>query len=501
MGESSSMWQAFISQPLVLGGAIVALIVYRYAAARIRRLPVIPLGLFILYLLLRLVMVALPERIEEARLYRWAEVIAAILLYCAIVRLLFALLVDYLRQWRKKPPVPKITRDFVLLAAYALIAIVMLRTRGNVNLLGLVTTSAVLTAILGLAAQNTLGNLFAGLSIQMERPYRIGDWIRFGDQAGRVVAIGWKSTRIHTFEDELVFIPNLDIAKSTVKNYSRPTPRHIMRIEIGVEYGAAPDRVRQVLLDIVRQDRRVLKIPPPDLRAMDYDDFAIRYQLRFAYEDYGISQRLKADITNRIWYALRRAGIRIPFPIRDVHHRHVERQFETRQLEKIRERARLDLDRVPILEPLSSEERAKLAQGMAIEEYGDGEVVVRQGKPGDSLYIVHRGNCDVMVQMGEAPPSKVATLAPPAFFGEMSLLTGEARTATVQAKGEITVFSIGKGLFSEILAANPGVSDELAKALAKRQNELAELAGRQREDEAKQASRLVKRIKAFFGIR
>ena len=500
MGGAYDLLKAFFSQPLAIAGVIVALIIYRYAAPRIRRLPVIPLGLLILYLALRLVLVALPEEIEEARLYRWAEVAAATLLYCAVVRLIFALIVDYWRQWRRKPPVPKITRDFILIAAYAIIAVVMLRTRGDVNFLGLITTSAVLTAIVGLAAQNTLGNLFAGLSIQMERPYRIGDWIQFGGHEGRVIGIGWKSTRIRTFEDELVFIPNLDIVKSTVKNFSRPTPKHIMTIEIGVEYGAAPDRVRSILLEVIKQDPRVLKAPPPELRVMNYDDFAIRYQLRFPYEDYGTSLKLKADITNRIWYALRRAGIRIPFPIRDVHHRHVERTFEVRQLERIREKARLDLDRVPILEPLSSEERTKLAQGMAIEEYGDGEVVVRQGRPGDSLYIVHRGACDVLVQVGEAQPSRVATMAPPAFFGEMSLLTGEARTATVQAKGELAVFSIDKGLFSEILAGNPGVSEDLARALAKRQGELAELAGRQREDEAKHASRLVRRIKAFFGI-
>ncbi len=489
-----------MAHPLAIAAIIILLIVYRYASARLKQLPAVPVGLLILYLVLRIILNAIPDMVSE-RLLHWLAVAAVIVLYCAAVRIIFAFTVEFWLTWRKRPPLPKLTRDFILLAIYAVIFFVVLRTKGGVNLAGLLTTSAVLTAIIGLAAQNTLGNLFAGLALQMERPYALGDWIQFGDSVGRVVAIGWKSTRLVTFENEMVFVPNLDIAKTTLKNFSKPTKRIWMKINLGVEYGAAPNKVRSVLLDVLREEPRALKSPAPIIRLMDYGDFAITYQIRFLYEDYGNYPALRASIMNNVWYALRRNGIRIPFPIRDVHHRHVERQHEVKIAASERASAMAELDSVPIFKPLSEESRSMLASRMDLVEYGDGEEVVRQDDPGDSMYILHKGACDVLVKRGDAPPVAVAQLEPSSFFGEMSLLTGEARTATVRAKGDCTLFKMDKELFRDVLVADKTVSEKLADALAARQAEMAEALGKQMLDKKAQASKLVQKIKAFFGMK
>ena len=477
----------------------MALALYRFLAGRIKGLPHVPTALLLLYLALRLVVSELPKD-ANVHLLLLLDVASAIALAFAALRLIFSLSVETWYWWRHRAHVPKITRDLVLLVAYSVAFLVVLRVRGGVNLVGLITTSAVLTAVVGLAAQNFLGNIFSSLTIQIEQPFRIGDWIEYNSSVGRVVSIGWQTTHIKTFEDELVIIPNLDVAKAVVKNHSRPTIRHAMKIEVGVEYGAAPGRVRDALLAVCRQEPRVLADPPPQVRVTNYGDFAITYQTRFFYNDFGISPVLRADMMNSLWYALRRAGIRIPFPIRDIQHRHIERRHEGDEAKRLRSEALDHLGSIPVLAPLPNEALTSISDGVEIEFYGDGEIIVHQGDSGDTLYLIRDGACDVEVKAGSQPSTVVARLAPPAFFGEMSLLTGEPRSATVRARGEVSVFAISKSTFAAVLAAHPEISEQLAAALAARQAETSGVVGRLREEDDRQASRILVRIKTFFGI-
>lgn len=477
----------------------LVMVFYIVVSKRKSNLPKLPAKLILLYLVLQFIYVHLPDLVEP-NLKRFINVGAVVALYCAIARLLFSIFVESSYYWRKKTAIPKISRDLILMAAYSVIFLIVLRTRGGLNLMGLITTSAVLTAVIGLAAQNFLGNLFAGISLQIVQPFRVGEWIQYGEHAGRVISVGWEATRLETFDHETIFIPNLDISKSVIKNYSMPTPRHAMKLEVGVEYGASPNRVRGALLEVCAQEPMVLKDPPPVVRLISFGDFAITYQIRLFYRNYENYPDLKAALMNRIWYALRRAGIKIPFPIRDVQLRHVERRFETAEMGRLVKEARAKLDTVPILKPLAPEARDAIAAQMSAEEYGDGEAIVEQGDPGESLYILHSGVCDVEVAMDGGRPAKVVTLTPPAFFGEMSLLTGEPRSATVRARGDALVFSIGKETVKNILSAHPEISEELARALAKRQAETGDLMGKKAEDHERHASRLLARIKSFFGI-
>ncbi|MBN1283519.1 MAG: mechanosensitive ion channel family protein [Proteobacteria bacterium] len=486
-----------MQNPWVILGVMAVLVAYRYAAFRTKKMPHFPIGLLILYLALNFVHKAMADRLSQGLLH-WIDTAAVIALYCAVARLIFALTVELWVKIQKKERLPALTKDFLLAVIYAVIIFLVLREKGGANLAGLITTSAVLTAVIGLAAQSTLGNLFAGLSLQLERPYSIGDWIQYGEKVGRVVGIGWKSTRLLNFESELVYVPNLDIIKTVLTNFSRPSRLHTMKINVGIEYGAAPNRVRRVMLDTLREEPRILKTPAPSVRVMEYGDFAITYMMRFAYEDYGVSPELRASVMNRLWYALRRNGIRIPFPIRDVHHAHIERAREEELSKKQRGDVRARLDSVPILAPLSHEEKESLARSMRIESYAEGETVVWQGDPGDSMYVIHSGACDVLVGKDSSIP--VATLAPPSFFGEMSLLTGEPRSATVRATADSTLFAIDKALFSDILSADVAILERLAQALAERQAETNRKLGEGERDRSARVQGLSARIRSFFGL-
>lgn len=476
------------------------LIVYHMASLRIQKLPDLPTRFLLAYLIFKfLLLTDLPDRVDE-RLRMWLDVGAAIALYCAASRILFSLTVETWFRVHKHTRAPKITRDLILLVAYAITVLMILRTRADMNLMGLITTSAVLTAVIGFAAQNTLGNLLAGLFIQMEHPFRIGDWLQYGEHIGKVINIGWEATRLLTFDDEMIIIPNLDVSKGVLKNHSQPTSMHAMKVDVGIEYGASPNRVRDVLMEICRQETRIRIEPAPVVRITSFGDFAINYQMRFFYDDFGISPELKESVMDRMWYTLKRHGIHIPYPIRDIHHHHVERRHLAEEQAKLRAISEEVFCMVPILNPLPAEARNLLAKHMRIDGYGDGEDIVRQGDSGDSLYIIHKGECDVFVAVGDKGPEKVANLKPPAFFGEMSLLTGEPRSATVRAKGDTTVFSIDKELFRDILVAHPETSQVLAEALAKRQADTAGITGKLLEEQEKQATRILNRIRAFFSI-
>ncbi|MFH1874842.1 MAG: mechanosensitive ion channel family protein [Pseudomonadota bacterium] len=481
---------------LVLGFLFV-LFAYRQLAKKSSKLPFVPLGLFIFYLVL--ILARLP--LAHFGLTKWSDKLwlaEIIVLYCAVARIFYFLIIDlWLTKYQRKA-IPKITRDLFLIIIFAVIAIVLLHTKGKFNLASVLTTSAVLTMVIGLAAQETLGNIFSGIAIQTEKLYKIGEWIAFKEHVGEVLSITWKSTLIRTLENEVVYIPNNIIAKEIVKNYSRPQAKHVAVINIGIEYEASPNKVRQVMLDTLLKHPKVSKSPTPEVRLTSFDDFSINYQIRFWNDDFANEKKIKAEIMNSMWYALKRNNIIIPFPIRDLRIHHIENLNQLRTQEKLHEEIRLELRQVSILEPLADEDLDILAKRIEPQRFGDGEMVVQQGLPGESMYIVEHGSAKVVLNQHFDKP--VAILNEGAFFGEMSLLTGEKRTATVVAQGDSSFLKINKDDFADIIHSHPAISDALAQALEKRQAELDKLRGETAQAAPTRAAQLASKIKTFFGI-
>lgn len=486
-----------LSQPWVVVGIIVVLIGYARIAKKSSRIPHIPLGLFILYLITVLIGLLL----NSYNLPDWAtrlDLAAVIVLYCAVARLIFYIFVDLWLTRKLKFPVPRITRDVALVVMFAVIVIILLHKKGGVNLASLLTTSAVLTMVIGLALQDTLGNLFSGLALQTEKIFQIGEWISFREHVGQVVGMTWKSTLIKTFENEIVYIPNNVISKEIVKNYSRPEATHVAYLEVGVDYNVPPNKVRDVILDVLTEHPKVLKAPSPQVRLTNFGDHSITYQVRFWNSDFEGERLLKSELNNIIWYAFQRHNIQIPFPVRDVRFHHVEIAEGKRLRENLRSEILDALKRIPVLAALPPGDIELLASRVVLETYGNGEAIVHQGEEGDSMFIIHRGCFDIFLE--EDSRKHVATLKDGDFFGEMSLLTGERRTATVVAKGDAEVFVIDKRSFSDILKAHPTFSETLGQALIKRQAELAAKQGKTETLPPSATSQLVSKIKSFFGI-
>ena len=480
-------------------GAVLLLFIYMLLAKRSRFLPFLPFGFLIVYFAIRAIFQFVGHLPIISEYDKWIGVASSVILSWAVIRLTFALLIELPLKYWKEIEIPHITRDFILLICYAILFFVVLRARGDVNLAGLITTSAALTVVIGLAAQTTLGNFFSGLVLQMEHPFSIGDWITYGSHTGRVIGITWKSTRIKTRDDILIYLPNNELSNGILVNYSKPDHRIVCRLNIGLEYGAPPNKVSQVILDVVKQHPKVLKNPRPQVRLMSFDDSSINYQIRFWYENYIHDPQIKADINNQLWYALRRHDINIPFPIRDTQHAHIERRYKLQERKQLSLQISEMLENVPLFVALPSEDRQKVAEQATIQEYGAGELIVHQDAPGDSLYIILDGACEVLLGDEGQKLKKMATFNKGDFFGEMSLLTGEVRSATVKALEYATVIRVDKELFSTILASNPDIIEQLGEAMAQRQQDLSNEANKIQNKSTVQR-KLISRMKDFFGL-
>ncbi len=484
--------------------SIAILCLYRLASKRSSKLPELPLTLLIVYFGIRffsrLAQSLTQSMVSSTDWGIWLTVTESIVLSWAIARLVFAGALEFPLKFRGKKPLPRITRDFILLLCYAILVFIVLRLQSNINLVSLITTSAALTVVLGLAAQSLLSNFFFGLVLQLERPFDIGDWIQLGDYTGMVTSINWKSTKLLTRDQIIVYVPNSEITSRIFLNYSKPDRKVRSKITIGLDYDAPPDLVKKVILDVLRHHQKVLKHPDPDVLLITFGDSAIVYEIRFWHENFSNEPKIKSEMNIRIWYALKRHNIVIPFPIRDIHHAHAERAHQAARREsRCNDTARM-FEKVPVLSPLSPEERAKLAHQVNIEPFGEGEIIVRQNEAGDSLYIIAKGSCEVLLESDSRQSKQVAVLKKGDFFGEMSLLTGEPRTATVRVIEDTEVIVIQKDIFSEILTANSGISEYLGQVLAERQQQLTTHDGDSSALDETTPGGFMQRIKSFFGI-
>jgi small-conductance mechanosensitive channel len=213
--------------------------------------------------------------------------------------------------------VPSLVRDLIHISILGLIVLTILYQRG-LDPLSLLTTSAVLTAVIGLALQNTIANIFAGLALHLDRTLGINDWVKVGEKVGRIAEVKWRSTLLWTEDGDLLVVPNGHLLDAEVLNLSRPDNVQREEITVGFHYRHPPNDVKPILLDAARSAPGVLTDPAPDCILVDFADSAITYKLRYWIKDYTHHATIESDVRTQVWYAAQRAGLEIPFPIRTV---------------------------------------------------------------------------------------------------------------------------------------------------------------------------------------
>jgi len=430
-----------------------------------------------------------------------ATIAASILVSTAIVASAGVLLFDLLARRLARM---RILRDVVVMVTSAIVTIVIL-SRAGVNLMSLVTTSAVVSVVVGLALQDTLGNVLSGVAVQLETSISPGDWVQIGELKGQVSEIRWRSTTLVTRNDELVVVPHSLLAKSVIVNSTQPFGRQRRWVYFDVHYRHPPNEVQRVVLEAIAGLPNVEHAEPaPDAVIMGMEQDHARWAVRYRLLDLRRDDATDSEVRKRIWYALRRTGIEIPYPSRNVFVTELNQEREQTKSDRERERRKASLRGIDLLAPLGDAELTHLADRMRCELYGNGERVIRQGDEGDSLYLVRRGSVAILVEL-DGVEREVAALGEDDFFGEMSLMTGERRHATVVARGDVECYVIDRPLFQEVLAGRESLVNEITGLLVSRRQVLA---GKVAELDAAVArlrdedhADLVARIKHLFGIR
>ncbi len=384
----------------------------------------------------------------------------------------------------------KIHRDVLDFVIYILITIPMLKIQLKLDVTTMLGTSAVLSLVLGFALQDTLGNLFSGLSLQLESPFSVGDFIKVGEKEGQVVQIAWRSTRIETMRREAITIPNSLIAKEQVTNYTRGGLPMAIDLEFGASYSAAPNFVKAEVMEALREAPLILNDPPPWVRVASFGDSAVSYHVRFFIADYAAVPHATDEMLSRLWYRFGRTGIEIPFPQQVLH-------FAKDAPAKAHPDLEL-LSNLPLFKPFPVEEAIGLSRSSVERKFGMGEEVTTEGRSGTSFYVVVSGRLSVRVG---TPPKEIATLERGAAFGEMSLLTGEPRSATVIAMEDCTLLEMGREVFARHLEAHPERLAQLATLIEERKAGIAAAFTAVASDKAPAPGKALDRLREIFRLR
>ena len=465
---------------LVVTLGIMSLTVNRLVRRKLR----LSVFLFVVYVGVLLVLALRPAiaPATEQQLLALAKLSFA----AAIINALVFALVNPLRVDRVPDRFPTIVQDALVIGLTVLTATFLSEQ--------FVTTSAVSAVVIGFALQDTLGNAFAGLAIQSEKPFHVGHWIRVGEFEGRVAEVTWRATKLRTKTGNFVVLPNNLVSKEAITNYSEPALPTRLEVEVGAAYQTAPNQVKAAVMEAMRHSSVVLAAPAPEVHVKAFDNSAITYRAWFWVTDYEKDEAARDDVRTAIYYSFQRHGIEIPWPIQVEYSRPWPERDEDK---RVQTQERL-LERVDLFAGLPREMRHEVAVSTATTVYGDGETIVKQGDPGQSMFVICSGAVSVVLEPNRV---EVAKIEAGGYFGEMSLLTGDPRSATVIARGDVVVVELGAELFRRLAETHAAAVEQIAVAAATRRVELENAKTVTAGTVTVETTNLLTRMKKFLRLR
>lgn len=452
---------------------------------------------------------AVPDSIGMSTVTRVIHWIALLLGGIAIVNLAGIFLFDVILRGLKLST-PRILRDLIIAFGYVGVGLALL-SREGASLSGLITTSAVLTAVIGFSLQDTLGNVMGGLALQLEKSISAGDWIRLDHIEGRVKEIRWRHTSIETRNWDTMIIPNSVLMKGQVLILGRREGRsvpHRMWVYFNVDFRFAPTDVISLVDAALQAEpiRAVSEDPKPHCILFDFKESYGVYAVRYWLTDLAADDPTNSVVRARIFFALKRANIPLSIP---AHSLFLTQESEERKVikhEKQIEHILRQFEGVELFHSLTESERRTLAERVRPVPFTRGEALTRQGAEAHWLYILTKGSAEVVISNEDGTSKQLAILKDGDFFGEMGLMTGEPRTATVIALEDVEACRLDKQDFHDIIHSRPEIAEQISHVLARRRVGL-EAAREGLDEEAKNNKMapmqkdILDRIIEFFGLK
>ena len=368
------------------------------------------------------------------------------------------------------------------------------------------------SVVLGFAVRNLIADVFTGLAINLDRSFVIGDWVQVNEGVsglvvGQIEEIGWRCTTLMTEEKTNVVIPNGLLGMERMVNITRPNEVTRYESSLIVEFSVPPERVKRVLLASLQ----VLADEPgfdtglvPAVLVSKPLESGVEYTLRYWIRPWNpLSPTTARDrALGSALSHLHAAGIALAYPKRDVYTAPMpQRQIDGHSREDL---CRM-LGRLELFHDLQPEDLGLLVEDMKRQSVPAGDMLVRQGEEGDSLFVVIEGVIRASMTV-DGKVQKLADIEPGSCFGEMSLLTGESRAASLEALTPAVVYEIDKRSMSPVMENRPELADSLAMLIAERKLSSEAVHDRLRRDGEQTevnsfAHDLVTRMREFLGLK
>ncbi|CBN56566.1 MULTISPECIES: cyclic nucleotide-binding domain-containing protein [Kamptonema] len=457
----------------------------------------------------------------------------------SIVELLFLVLgvlivSRVLSEWIKRGLLVRMKLDrgsreaIAALSSYILAGcglIIVLQSEG-INLKSLTVIAGVVGIGFGFGLQNLASNFISGITLLFEHQIRVGDFVEIDNLLGTVENISIRSTIIRTIDGLFVIVPNIKFVENNIINWSYKDPKCRIRVPVGVAYGTDPLLVTEVLLVAARMEPNVLSHPSPKVWFQKFGDSALNFELLVWIDHPQESDQIKSALNFLIEHELRNRGIEIPFPQQDLwlrnpqdlnklfRYSHSETEITDgiafAQNSSISEQKKPGskslnhwnlrdlLRRVAYFEQCTDLELRQLIEYGYRQLFPAGQTICQENDPGDSFYIILSGTVEVLSQRAD---KYIATIHEGEFFGEISLLLGTPRSATVRAMEDSILFVVERHDLQKLLVEQPSLADQIAKKLSERKQALQAL-GLFDESSSEQTPfiRIRKRIQTLFGI-
>lgn len=429
---------------------------------------------------------------------RIVKVILWMVLVISAVRMVAYMIFQVLLRQGNQSEIGSLTKTVLSIIIYIVAFFIIFQSQyPEIQLAPLFTGSAILGIVVGLALQDTLGNLFAGIALQADQPFQVGDVIAISNRGtGIVESVSWRGVKIRTFQSKLLVISNAVLGKETIEVAPRDN-LNARLVFFNTVYTNSPAKTAHIVREAIRQAENVSQKIRPIVRIRNLGENGIDWEIKYWIENYATYNDTDALIRQRIWYAFQREKISFAFPTRTLH---VERRQKEIDIDVQMDAAAENLQRVPIFSPLSEEEIDKLALASTNRIFAPGEAIVRRGQEGNSMFVIVRGAVKVQIP-DEVGQKTINRLRSNDFFGEMSLLTGQPRTANVIAEEETEVLQIRKAALKPLFEANPDLMKSICEIIEERRLLLKTNAPEKDEKSPEEETGVLRSIRNFFGLK
>jgi potassium efflux system protein len=362
--------------------------------------------------------------------------------------------------------VPNILIGLASLGIYACSLMIIASLIFQRDITAIAATSGVLAVVLGYSAQPTLSEVFAGLALNISRPFRTGDSVQINGIWGVIVESGWRSVSLRTYEGTLIVLPNSKAASLRLTNLDMPTHQLRHHIPFTIDIDVPPGRVQAIGVAAMKVLPHVLKSPAPMVLFKNVTEHGMAYEAIFWHDDPNVYILRRDEVGSALWYAYQRAGIAFA-----VNRRFLATPGDATpptppvDMEEYRRQLGEILRRSPLYQGFPSDAIDTLVDRQHREIYGPGERIMRQGEPGSSMFVILEGQVDVLLEDEQGVEARVYSFGPGDTFGHMSLMTGAPRLSTVRALSHLVVAEIGKSDIAPLLEAYPDAIDRVAKEI------------------------------------